>query len=150
MSCVRANWFAINASRRGEPLPFPPAPRVGRPVNRSVYNRCAAPISVGLEMTNCRAARQDRATQLQQMSETWLREHRGLVGSWISTQGDCVARLTMASESLDRQPDLEDFDRVEVEFGIQAALDSSGLSKAVLLAGKQQITNWFARISAMR
>jgi hypothetical protein len=31
-----------------------------------------------------------------------------------------------------------------VEFGIQAALDSSGLAKAVLLAGKQQITNWFA------
>jgi len=52
----------------------------------------------------------------------------------------CVAR-TMASESLERQPDLEDLDRVEVKFGVQAALDSSGLAKAVLLAGKQQITN---------
>jgi hypothetical protein len=51
---------------------------------------------------------------------------------------------TMASESLERQPDLEDFDRVELEFRVQAALDGGGLAKAVLLAGKQQITNWFA------
>jgi hypothetical protein len=24
------------------------------------------------------------------VKETWLREHQGLVGPWISTQGDCV------------------------------------------------------------
>ena len=62
-------------------------------------------------------------------------------------RGRCVACRAVASESLERQADLEDLDRVEVEFGIQAALDSSGLAKAVLLAGKQQITNWFAFVA---
>ena len=45
---------------------------------------------------------------------------------------------------LERQPDLEDLDCVEVKFRVQAVLDGRGLAKAVLLAGKQQITNWFA------
>jgi len=72
-----------------------------------------------------------------QMSETWLREHRGLVGPWISTQGDCAACRTLASESLERQPDLEDLDGVELEFCVQAALDGAGLAKTVLLARKQ-------------
>lgn len=56
MSYVRANWLAISATRRGEPLPFAPAPRDGRPVNLSVYSRRAAPTSVGLAITNWRAA----------------------------------------------------------------------------------------------
>jgi len=72
-----------------------------------------------------------------QMSETWLQEHRGLVGPWISTQGDCAACRTLASESLERQPDLEDLDGVELEFCVQAALDGAGLAKTVLLARKQ-------------
>ena len=50
----------------------------------------------------------------------------------------------MALESLERQADLEYLDRIEVEFRVQAALDGGGLAKAVLLAGKQQITNWLA------
>jgi hypothetical protein len=44
----------------------------------------------------------------------------------FSTQSDCVTCRTTALESLERQADLEDLDRVEVEFGVQAALD--GLS----------------------
>jgi len=51
MSYVRANWLAISARRRGEPLPFAPAPRVGLPVTLSVYMRRAAPTSVELAMT---------------------------------------------------------------------------------------------------
>jgi hypothetical protein len=58
--------------------------------------------------------------------------------------GQLVAGRTMAFGSLERQADLEDLDRVELEFRVQAALDGGGLAKAVLLAGKQQITNWFA------
>ena len=73
-----------------------------------------------------------------------------LVGAWISTQGDCVACRTMALQFLERQADLEDLDRVEVEFRVQAALDSCGLAKAALFAGKHQITNWFGPISQSR
>jgi len=49
-----------------------------------------------------------------------------------------------ALQFLERQADLEDLDRVEVEFRIQAALDGCGFAKAVLLARKQEIANWFA------
>jgi hypothetical protein len=50
----------------------------------------------------------------------------------ISMQGNCVDGRTMAFGSLERQADLEDLDRVEVEFHVQAALDGGGLAKAVL------------------
>jgi len=50
-----------------------------------------------------------------------------------------------ALQFLERQADLEDLDPVEVEFRIQAAaLDGCGPAKAVLLARKQEIANWFA------
>ena len=44
---------------------------------------------------------------------------------------------------LEGEPDLEDLGCVEVKFRVQAMLDSGGLAKAVLLARKQQVTNWF-------
>ena len=47
-------------------------------------------------------------------------------------------------DDLKREADLEYFDRVELELRVQAALDVRGLTKTVLLARKQVITNWFA------
>jgi hypothetical protein len=46
-----------------------------------------------------------------------------------------------AVDDLEREADLEYFDRVELKFRVQAALDVSGLTKAVLLARKQKVTN---------
>ena len=45
---------------------------------------------------------------------------------------------------LEREADLEYFDRVELEFRVQAALDVAGVTESVLLARKQVVTNWFA------
>jgi hypothetical protein len=50
----------------------------------------------------------------------------------------------MALQFSERQADLEYLDGVELEFRVQATLDGGSLSKAVLLAGKQEITNRFA------
>jgi hypothetical protein len=44
---------------------------------------------------------------------------------------------------------LEYFDRVELEFRVQAALDVGGLTEAVLLARKQEVTDWFALATAL-
>jgi hypothetical protein len=45
---------------------------------------------------------------------------------------------------LEGKADLEYLDRVELEFRVQAALDVSGFTKAVLLTRKQKVPNWFA------
>jgi hypothetical protein len=55
-----------------------------------------------------------------------------------------MSRLADRSDDLERKTDLEYFDRVELEFCVQAALDISSLTKSVLLARKQEIANWFA------
>jgi hypothetical protein len=56
-----------------------------------------------------------------------------------------AGRINLDSvHDLERKTDLEYFDRIELEFRVQAALDVSGPTKTVLLAGKQKVTNWFA------
>ena len=54
------------------------------------------------------------------------------------------AEWNSIGHDLKRQADIEYFDRVELQFRVQAALDVRGLTKTVLLARKQVITNWFA------
>ena len=63
------------------------------------------------------------------MSATRDSRDRGVAGP--GRRLDCV-------HDLEREPDLEYFDRVELEFRVQAALDVGGLTKAVLLARKQE------------
>src|SRR5207248_9863054 len=48
------------------------------------------------------------------------------------------------SESLKRQADLEDLDRIEGELGFKAAPDGGALAKAVLLAREQEIADCVA------
>ena len=45
---------------------------------------------------------------------------------------------------LKREADLEYFDRIELKFRVQAALDVRGVAKAVLLARIQKVANWFS------
>ena len=46
--------------------------------------------------------------------------------------------------ALERQPGPEHLDRIEIELGIEAALDVAGLAEAVLLAGEQEIADRIA------
>src|SRR5215472_18849764 len=45
---------------------------------------------------------------------------------------------------LEREPSPEDFDRIEGEFGIEAALNVAGLAEAMLLAREQEIADRIA------
>jgi hypothetical protein len=45
---------------------------------------------------------------------------------------------------LKREADLEYFDRIELKFRVQAALDVRGVAKAVLIARIQKVANWFS------
>ena len=79
---------------------------------------------------------------------TWIGErHSGLPRLQLLRFADrgVAGRVELDSvHDLEREADLEYFDRVELKFRVQAALDVSGLTKAVLLARKQEVTNWFA------
>src|SRR6266511_3402932 len=57
------------------------------------------------------------------------------------SERDTAAVPLMGARASEREPGPEDFDRIEGEFGIEAALNIGGLPEAVLLAREQEIAD---------
>jgi hypothetical protein len=52
--------------------------------------------------------------------------------------------VTQSKRASEPEPGLEDFDRIEGEFRIEAALNGAGLPEAMLLAREQEIADRIA------
>src|SRR6516225_8079617 len=64
------------------------------------------------------------------------------VGVWHLLS--CAADAPQSKRASEREPGPENFDRVEGEFRIEAALNVAGLPEAMLLAREQEIANRIA------
>jgi hypothetical protein len=77
-----------------------------------------------------------------------FRKFRSLcIGGAIAlVSGTCflVQRTRHNRSASEREPGPENFDRVEGEFRIEAALNVAGLAEAMLLAREQEIADWIA------
>src|ERR1700730_11837885 len=70
----------------------------------------------------------------------------------VTGEGRGRLRITVQEQwqQLKRQARLKDLDRIEVQFGVEAALNVAAFAKSVLLAGKQEVADRLAPAAERR